>query len=403
MSATVSAPTLLLITASARQLPIIKKAHQLGWKVVATDQHPAAPAFAEADDHEVVDSLNVPGMIAIARKHRVDAVISEQTDVGVLTAATVAESLGLPGVRAEVARRCTDKWLMRQACVAAKIETPMHRLVETADDAARAAAEIGFPVVVKPVDSQASKGVSKVYRPEELAARFAHAKRNSRTGRVLVEEMMTGTESSVESYVANGEVVVLGYCEKTKTPPPFSVDTRLVYPGGFPENQVKALLDLNRRVVEAMGVTMGFTHAEYFVSERGPRLIEVAARGCGAGVATVLLPAMTGIDLLGVRLRQSIGEGVVLPPPDVRAGLLEFLVASPGTVTSVSGVADAARLPGVLEVSVSVQPGSTVGVIESGSARSGAVLAVGRTRDEVLQLSEELKRTIRITTEGSNG
>jgi biotin carboxylase len=391
---------ILILTASAWQEPVIEAAKSMGLLVVVTDRNAKAPALPLADYPEVVDTLDLEAVLRIAQAHKVDGVIAEQTDVAVPTAAYVAEKMGLPGIGYDVALSVTDKWRMREKCRQAGIPGPRYRRVETADDAVAAADEIGLPVIVKPVDAQASRGVAKVQKIDEIPKWFDTAKTESRSGFVLVEELMIGVESSAEAFVVGDSVSLFGICDKTKCSPPYTFDTRLVYPAAFPPAVLADIKAFNERVIRALGISLGITHAEYIITERGVRLVEIAARGCGAGVVTKLIPAMMGADLIGARIRQALGEDAQLDRGLFRrAGILEFLLLPPGRVRSITGLTQARRIPGIVEVQYNVRKGDTVGVIQSGDDRTGHLLAVADTREAVLGAVEEVKRTLRVAME----
>ena len=169
---TVTRRTVLIIPASAYVLPVIRRAQALGLAVVATDRNPGAPGLHAADHAEIVDIFDMERMLAVARRYDVEAVVTEQTDAAVPTAAWVAEQLGLPSIGYEVACTATNKWRMREACRHAGIPLPVYRKVSSAPEAVDAAREIGLPVVLKPVDAQASRGVGRAVRgPDSGAAR----------------------------------------------------------------------------------------------------------------------------------------------------------------------------------------------------------------------------------------
>jgi biotin carboxylase len=388
---------LLVLTAGSYQIPVLQRARALGLRVVATDRDANAPGLALADVAEQVDVTDRDAVLALAQRHRVDGVIAEQSDVAVRTAAFVAQGLGLPGIGVETARRATDKHAMRDACRAADVPMPAYRAVGSPEVAFAAAREIGFPVVVKPVDSQASRGVTKVTGAEQLAAAFARAVAASSSGGVLVEELLVGTEGSVESFVAAGAVTMLGFCDKVKCPPPFSYDLRLVYPGDYPPAVVRQIVELNERVVRAVGITMGLVHVEFIVTARGAQLIEVAARGCGARVATDLLPALTGVDVIGLRLRQALGEDVAAPQPRTdRAGVLQFLALAPGRIDRIADARVAGALDDVLLVHLLRGRGDVIETVESGDGRPGFVMTTGDSRAAAIAAAERAIRALDI-------
>ncbi len=390
----------LVITAGALQQTVIRKAQAMGLWVLATDRSPAAPGLKLADRAEVVDTLDMEAVLRVARAHNVDGVITEQTDVAVPTAAYVAEKMGLPGIGYEVSLNVTNKWLMRERCREAGLPGPKYRRVTTLDEAVAAAEEIGPPVVVKPLDAQSSRGVAKIWDVAEMPKWFALTKSHSRDGSLLVEEMMTGTESSAEGFVADGRVHVFGVCDKVKCPPPYSYDLRLIYPAFFSDEVIAEIHALNERVVRAVGITLGTTHAEYIVTPDGVRLLEIAARGCGARVATHLIPAMTGVDPIEARIRQAVGlDAGALKSAFQKSGLLEFLMLPPGKIKSIAGVEEAKRIPGVIEVGYNVREGDTIGIVESGEGRPGYLLAVAESRAAIMSILDEVMSTLRVEME----
>lgn len=391
---------LLVLTAGMWQAPVIARAKELGLTVIVTDHNPSAPGLALADASELVSCLDIEAVLAVARKHRIDGVIAEQTDSAVVTAAHVAQNLGLPGIDVETALRATNKWLMREACRRAGVPIPKYHKVNSAADARQAAEEIGLPVVIKPVDGQSSKGVSKVWDLAEVPGWYEYARTASRCGDVLVEEMLTGTESSAEGFHFGDRLMVFGICEKCKCPPPHSFDVRLIYPASFPEETMAEIREVNRRVIEALGIQMGVTHAEYIVTAKGVYLLEAAARGCGAGVASKLIPAMTGFDPIAARIRQALGEKVD-PPMRLtnKFGLLEFLMLPPGRIVSITGIEQARRIPGVVAIEYFVKPGDSIGTIENGAQRPGMLLAVADSRQGLMDLLREVQSTVTVRME----
>lgn len=386
--------TLLILTAGSWQLPVVRSAQRLGLRVVMTDQNASAPAFALADEQEVVDARDREAIVAIARRHRIDGVIAEQTDVGVCAAAYVAEQLGLPGIGYETSLAATNKFLMRGRCRVAGISGPQYRRVMNAHDAVTAADEIGYPVVLKPLDAQSSRGVAKLNRPDEVAKWFAKASGFSSDGSVLVEEMLRGTEASIEGFVANGIVYAFAICEKVKSAPPYSFDLRLTYPASFERATIDAMFELNEKVVRAIGIPMGITHAEYILTADGPRLLEIAARGCGAGVASQLIPAMTGVDLIGSRIRQALGESVAPKPTRSLAGLLEFLMLPEGTLRRLDGLDEARNVEGVIDLGYFVKPGDVISGAENGGMRPGYLLAAAEDRATLTRIADKVRARI---------
>ncbi len=95
-------------------MPGIKKAKEMGLRVVAIDYDRNAPGLKVADVPVVRDVKDIEGSIKIAKENKIDGVLTIASDIAVPTVAAVADELGLPGISPEVARIATNKALMRE-------------------------------------------------------------------------------------------------------------------------------------------------------------------------------------------------------------------------------------------------------------------------------------------------
>src|SRR6202047_951612 len=193
-----SAKKIHILGAGEWQLPTIRLATSLGYRVLVTDMHRERPGYALANEHAVMDITDKEGTLRIAAQHRIDGIVCDTTDAGVPTMAYVAEKLGLPGIGYETALNFTDKLRMRTISAAAGLPNPPFCAAAGLDEARRAASGLGYPVVVKPIDNQSSRGVHVVRAPIELDAAWLDAARHTRRPEVLVEGFLRGTEVTVE-------------------------------------------------------------------------------------------------------------------------------------------------------------------------------------------------------------
>ncbi len=391
-------PLVHVLGAGPWQLPTIRRAQELGCRVLVTDMAQDRPGYAIADWHEIADVSDPEATLAVSRRVGVDAIVCDTTDAGVVTAAFVAEVLGLPGIGVEVARMFTDKALMRATCAAAGLAQPAFRRVASIDEMEQAVVDFGLPVVVKPLDRMAGVGVRYVERPSDVPDVFAHAQASSPSDTLVVEQQLRGTECTVEGCVVDGEVFVLAVSDKEHFEAAPTVARRIRFPAAISEAAHGRLLDVHRQVVAALGMRHGLTHAEYFVDGNDAQLVEIAARGGGSEIFTHALPARTGVDLLTANLRFCLGEGFERPKPEPHRPCvhIEFLHLDPGTVRSVSGVDEARRSEGVISLFCDVRPGTDIPAIENDKHRKAHVIAVGETRDEAQERALRAASRLRI-------
>lgn len=391
-------PLLHVLGGGPWQVPTVRAAKALGLRVLVTDIYEERPAYALADHHEVVDIRDVPGTLEAAQRHRIDAILCDATDVGVPTAAAVAEALNLPGMGVEVARGFTDKRAMRGAAMRAGLpETPSVE-VASVSELEREAREIGLPVVVKPATAQGSRGVSLVSRMEELRAALEQAERFW-DGPILVERFEPGVEVTVEGAVAGGRYHTLAMSDKAPMPARPMVAERITYPAAIDPALGERIDGYCAALVETLGLEGGIIHAEFRVEGDRIAFLEIAARGGGSGIHSLVTPHLSGVDAVRFDIEVALGRMPRLElRPGARAANVGFLGFAPGRVVEVEGVAEARRIPGVADVFVPFAPGDVLPPIEHDAARHAQVIALGETREEVLAACERARRCIQVRT-----
>ncbi|GAA2194913.1 pyridoxal-phosphate dependent enzyme [Micromonospora lupini] len=362
----------------------------------------------------VCDTGSVPALRAFVQAgYRRDelAGVTSTSDFFVPAVAELAGWLGLPGNPVDAVLACRDKGRLRAALDAAGVRQPRHVLVEDspagtlAGRVAAAVDHVGLPCVVKPVDDSGSNGVRLCATAAEALAqaeRVLAVRHNVRglptARRVLVEEYLDGPEVSVELFGTGDAQHCLGITDKQVDPPPHFVERRHVFPAGLPPAVATEVVDLVRRALGAVGMSVGATHSEVRLTPAGPALIEINPRPAG-GMIPELIRVATGVELLDQQLRAATGLPVTLTPTSKGYAGIRFLTADrTGTLAGVDGVDRAGRCPGVLRVTVTARPGSSVRPPENAYDRVGHVIAVGDDAGQVLAaLAEATDRlTVRV-------
>jgi biotin carboxylase len=382
-------PRLLVLGAGPAQLGLLEAARAEGiWTAVA-DRDPAAPGFPLADNRCIVSTEDEPAIERLAAALQLDGVIAPGTDWPVAVAARVAAKLGLPHpISPATAVLATNKLRQRERFDEVGVPQPRWQVVSDGDF------DLEPPFVVKAPDRQGQKGLSLVVTESALPEAIAAARSFSRTGAVLVEEVVDGPEVTVIGFSVGGEFVPLAVTDRvTAEPPAFGVALAHV----FPSPHADAAADVARRAIEALGIEEGPTYTQLRIGPKGPEVIEVAAR-LGGGHDAELVEAALGIDLNGLALAAALGEPVTPSQVTNRhevvhgGAVTRFLVAPPGTLESVN-VPEG--LEGVLRVRIYREPGYVFGPLRRGPDRAGALLAVGATRDEAVARAEAAVERIR--------
>jgi biotin carboxylase len=398
---------LLVLGAGRHQETLIRRAEERGVAVVAVDYFPDAPGKAHASHPELADALDIPANIELGERYRVDGVVTLGTDQTVLTMATVAETLGLPCyITADNALRATDKSVMAAAYAAHDVPRP--RFVELADvtETAATTRQMTLPVAVKPADSQGQRATVRVDHRSGLAPAVANAIAESRTGRAIVDQWVTGPEVTVSAWVSAGEPHILMVADRiTINPPPtIGVAFQHVFPSLA---AVDALPEIERQIAaitRAYGMHQGPLYVQMIVNGGEVVTIEGGAR-VGGGHEVGLTPIATGVDVVDRLIDLALtgqAESVTYHygrSPVSRHALVNFLIAAPGVVGDVSG------FPGIVDDGLAAEggfyigPGYTQPPITNSLGRLGYFIATGATRAEMMARAREAYGRLSMTSD----
>ncbi len=364
-----------------------------GLFVIACDRDPGAPGFAYADRRALVSAEDKYGIERLARAERVDGIIAPGIDWPVAIASGVAAQLRLAHpIDPDTAARAVSKLRQRRCFDEADVPQPRWQLV----DGRGTGLELRPPCVVKPPDRQGQRGLSLVRTVDELAPALEHAALASRSGAVLVEQLVDGPEVTVNAFSVDGSLHALTVTDRLTTEPAaFGVALAHAWPTSSDE---RLAIGATRRAVEALGIREGPSYTQVRFGADGPKVMEVAAR-LGGGHDAELCYAALGIDLNSLAIGAALGERAEVPAPaPVGGACVRFLVAPEGELAAVEGLDEALTEPGVVDAGVYRAPGWSFGPLRTGADRAGYVIARGESRDDALARADRAGERIRFVT-----
>lgn len=380
-----SGKKILILGASTWQVPYLKKAKELGCKVYSCEWSPTAPGRVFADVFEPVDLKDKEAVLEFAQKHQVEGVMSA-ADLGVPTAAYVAEHMGLPFHDYELTLNATNKYRMRKTAAENGVPGPQFRLALTLDEAKQAANEIGYPVIIKPTDNWSSRGVAMLNNQAELEEVFQSSLESSFSKQVLIEELMTGTEGSVEALVKDGKAYIMGICDKEKSALPYRYDLQLNYPGRYSASQYERINEFIDRLVKGYGIKEGIIHVEIMVGADDVRLIEFGLRGCGSNVISHLIPNIIGFDVIAYLVKRALGIEAEIAFIENKGGILKFIMLQHGKIKTIEGLEEVKASEGVMDFHIEKQAGDDVEFARDGRSRPGYIIGIGETLEKAENL-----------------
>lgn len=304
---------ILILGAGAYQLGLIRAARRMGLVAHAVSYAGNFPGIREADRFHECDTRDIPGVLALARRLRVDAVATSGSDVCIPTVGAVCDALGLCGVSEAVARRLSVKDAFRKFQHEHGIRAPQYKVVECTDELKGALRGLRAPLIFKPVDASGSRGVARLEAgagDAEAARLFAEARAFSSCGRVCIEELLPGVEVGGNAMLHQGRVAFLAITEKR-------LDGFVVRGHAYPTNITEAQREAVRRELErccaALGYATGALNFDVMVDGEEAAIIEVGARLGGNGL-TDLISHAYGYDIESDVIRLALGEAPQLAP-----------------------------------------------------------------------------------------
>jgi len=392
--------TLLVLAASLYQLPAIRAAKRLGYRVIVTDNVPANPGHALADASFGCDTTDVPAVLALAERERIDGVLAPATDVAVETAAIVAERLGLPGCPPATARLVTRKQVFREFQRTADLPHPgFHPLA--AGGACDAAWFDGRTWLLKPNRSSGAKGVFMVAAEMEFRRLLPVTQAFSLDRLAVLEEWIPGTQHTCEGVLQDGRAIIALVTDRETAPPPHAATIGHRVPSRLPpEVQAAAIAEI-AGIFARLGVRDGPFDCDFVAGPDGVTVIELTPR-LGGNSLSRLLEVALDFDVTAYAVRHACGDA---PPPiartDPRPSAIRILgVKRPGRLFW-DATAEAAlrREPWLRSLELNVSRGAAVEAFVDGRHRVGEALMVGTTRDEIDERWTDLAQRLRLRAE----
>lgn len=393
---------LLVLAAGILQLPIIKRAKEMGCYVIAADGDPNAMGFAYADKAICANIVSEDEMLKIAMEEKVDGVIHPCSEVSMAVMGRINEEMGLSGITREQAIKATNKHLMRQAFESYGAPSPLSILTESAEHAWTIFdTDFSGNGILKPSRNSGSRGISKIHKgisKEEFIDLYSIALNESRDKSVLIEQFVEGPEFSVEIIVWDNVVNVLAVTDKKTTGAPHFVELGHNQPSRFPKDVVALVTDAAVTGVKALGVNACACHAEVKVQDGKAYLMEVGARMGGDFISTVLTRLSSGVDMIAAAVNCALGIEPDLQPADNGAGVcIRYFTPKPGVLFDIKN-AEVLKHPSVFDSAIYCKVGDVVHDVTSSLCRCGHVIVTAETADEAVELAEELISSVEFET-----
>ena len=296
-------------------LPVIDAAHDIGCHVITCDYLPDNIAHKYSDEYHNVSILDKDAVLSLAQDLKIDGIMSFAVDPGVVTAAYVADRMGLPQAGPyESVCILQNKERFRSFLETNGFNVPKSKGFSTYAEAYADRDYFSWPVIVKPVDSAGSKGVSRVESPENLKPAFDNAKSHSFSGKVIIEEFIDkdGCSSDSDCFSVDGELKFVSFSAQRFDESASNPYTPAAYswPSTMTKAQESELTSELQRLIALLGMRTSIYNVETRVGKNGKcYIMEVSPRGGGNRLAEMLRMA-TGVDMITAAVKAALGEKV---------------------------------------------------------------------------------------------
>ena len=294
---------LMLLGGMRYLIPVIEAAHKLGVYVITCDYLPDNIAHTYSDEYVNVSIIDKEAVLEVAKKLKIDGILSFACDPGVVTAAYVAEKMGLPSSgpyrSIEILQ---NKGKFRGFLKDNGFNVPTAKEYNKVEDALKDINIFHWPVIVKPTDSAGSKGVTKVDEKEKLEEAIKIALKFSHCNEFIIEDILekVNDSSDCDSFSVNGELKFVSFsaqkfdlkCENPYTPAAYT------WPSTISKEHQKELTSEIQRLLKLLDMQTSIYNIETRECTDGKAYImECSPRG-GGNRLSEMVRYMTDVDMI---------------------------------------------------------------------------------------------------------
>lgn len=307
---------LLLLGGSAQQVAAIQIAKRLGFETILCDFLPDNPGQHYADKFYLLSTTDKAAILEVAQEEQIHGIVAYASDPAAPTAAYVAEVMGLAGNPSESVETLCNKDKFRLFLAENGFNAPQSGGYRTVDEAMADLKRFRLPVIIKPVDSSGSKGVTVLHDWVEIKKALEFAFSFSRSKRIIIEEFIEKKHPYLiggDIFVLEGKVVLWGLlnCHRDESVNKL-VPVGKSYPLLLDDVDVASVKDTLQAMVTKLGIQCGAMNVELIVDAAGEVWpIDVGPRN-GGNMIPELLGYIFGVDVVEMTVRAAMGETISL-------------------------------------------------------------------------------------------
>lgn len=397
-------PIALVLGGTNPHVHLLKKLKDRGYFTILIDYYPNPPAKPFADEHIQASTMDKDVVLDIAKSRKASLVITTNIDQANVTACYVAEQLNLPHPYSyETALNVTDKSRMKRIMWENGISTSMYLICDSLEEF-----ELGklqYPLVVKPADSNGSRGVHKCSDFDELQNHFKESKEASRNGKVIVEGYVDGTEVSFYYFIQNQTAHYITSNQRFR----FRVGTKGViqsagglYPVALPDIIKEKMQKNANKIIKAFKLDNTPIFIQAIATEDDVFIIEFAPR-IGGGLSYRLIENENQFDIINATIDSFLGEKPTLGITTPKHYSAVMNIYAPGIIMGKLLYTDKVINEGFAKEFYQYKmEGSEVSKDMSSGSRVGAFFIQGRNVQEIYKKIDNINNIIEVLDNQGN-
>ncbi|QOV20097.1 ATP-grasp domain-containing protein [Blautia liquoris] len=378
-------------------------AKELGYYVISVDYLPDNPAHKYADEYHNISTIDKEAVLALAREKQIDGIVSYASDVSAPTAAYVAEKMGLPTNPYESVMTLTHKDRFRAFMREHGFRMPRGDSFADESKALDFFKKLSKPVMVKPVDSSGSKGVTKIFTDEEFHDAYEEALSYSIIKQVIIEEFISkkGYQIDGDGFIVDGKIAFFGVMDQHH-----DIECSLYTPVGLscPSKQKQKYQDEAKeqiqKIFDLLDMKMGEFNFEYIIGEDDQvYILEIGPRSGGNLIPDTIKVARE-VDLASYVIKSAVGDDC----SDLSERPIHSCTSSYIVHATKDGIFKKIEIDETLEEQIErqeifVKPGDPVKKFKNAGYGIGAMIITFRNVEEMCERIDHMNDYIKVIVE----
>ena len=393
---------IVMIGGGKLQMPALRWAREAGLKVLLIDKNITSNNNFNADEF-----FNASGDNSNQLENFISRVKEKYnilgcycgSDFGLISVAKLNKKLGIEGPDIQSVHDCLNKEEAKKKMKQAGL--PVVEGITLEEIPSNLSNEFSFPLIVKPLDSSGSRGVSVAMDDKQLKIAFSNAKKFNT--KVLVENYLEGNHIDISGIILNKKFFPGGILDRFFSPLPYRVPIYGIQPSSITQKLQKDLYSLLEKAAKSLGILSGPVKADIILTDRGPFIIEITPRLHGEVSSSFVCNLTYGTS----PVKQWINWISSKKLPDEQAFHKEYCYSGwaglfcnkPGTLKNIKGIQKAKEICGIEDVLIRRDVGAHFNSTTDNTALIGFLFAVAKSAKEVKKIFQEAMKTIEIEME----